>query len=265
MTAGKKTYAVIRAVYNNHHAPDDFERELDFVLSRKVAMVIIEPESLGEITWRWIRTGNWLHKSAVICGVAALTTAGAGVLWNFYGSPILLSTFDGRWVGGEDAESILVTFVPHFLRLSTAVFSALSVTTAGSYALFWQWDPCCKYQVVSSLASLPRGLTSAATCGGDKLSPTHLDQSFPAGLDSNGNSSNGSSALSHLVAQNGKSRSRPVISKNRHHPNGPPLLPVVLVHRDDYRRKLLHNTLAITSTFVAGYILFRWSKSATIQ
>lgn len=68
MSSAKRTYAVIRAVYDNHHSIDDFERELDFVLTRKVGMVIIEPETLGELTWRWIRTGNWLHKTAVVCG-----------------------------------------------------------------------------------------------------------------------------------------------------------------------------------------------------
>lgn len=68
MTSGKKTYAVIRAIYDHSRSPEDFERQLDFFLTKNVSMVIIEPESLGELTWRWIRTGNWLHKTAVICG-----------------------------------------------------------------------------------------------------------------------------------------------------------------------------------------------------
>lgn len=68
MLGGKKTFAVIRAVYENRYSPEEFVRELDFVLEKNVNVVIIEPDELGEVTWRWIRTGNWLHKTAVLSG-----------------------------------------------------------------------------------------------------------------------------------------------------------------------------------------------------
>ncbi|KAF6771471.1 hypothetical protein AHF37_10184 [Paragonimus kellicotti] len=258
MTTGKKTYAVIRAVYNNCHAPEDFERELDFVLSRNVGMVIIEPESLGEITWRWIRTGNWLHKIAVVCGFSALTTAAGSIAWNTFDlSTRVPSAIASRWHTDSQADIILVSVAPQIFRISTAVFSALSATTAGFYALFWQWDPCCKYQVASRLAALPRGFTSVVSCNGTKPSLLSVPgRESPLGTTSSGHSpSNGSST------QNGTTRSRPVIMENRHNPNGPPLRPVVLVHRDDKRRKLLHNTVALTSTLMAGYVLYKWSRS----
>ncbi len=65
---GKKTFAVIRAVYEHSYSPEEFVRELDFVLEKNVNVVIIEPDELGEVTWRWIQTGNWLHKTSVLSG-----------------------------------------------------------------------------------------------------------------------------------------------------------------------------------------------------
>lgn len=67
--SGKKTFAIIRAVYDHRYSPEDFVRELDFVLEKSVNVVIIEPDDLGEVTWRWIYAGNWLHKTAVLSGL----------------------------------------------------------------------------------------------------------------------------------------------------------------------------------------------------
>ncbi|GAA42997.2 transmembrane protein 11 mitochondrial [Clonorchis sinensis] len=258
MNTDKKTYAVIRAVYDNHHAPEDFERELDFVLSRKVSLVIIEPESLGEVTWRWIRTGNWLHKTAVICGFSALATAGFAAFWNSHHSYILSSSSNlhSRWLNDTPAGTALLVLTPRLLRMSTTFFSGLSSMAASFYALFWQWDPCCKYQVAPSLSSLPRGLRSIMN--GSHKNPYRSSNGSPACLGSIGNSPNGSSGLSQMTGNNG--RIRPVITENPSHPYGPPLRPVVLIHRDDGRRKLLHNTLALSSTVVAVYVLYQWSQ-----
>ncbi|KAH8867095.1 Transmembrane protein 11 mitochondrial [Schistosoma japonicum] len=247
----KKTYAIIRAIYNHSHSPEDFERELDFVLSRKVCMVIIEPESLGEITWRWIRTGNWLHKTAVISGIAAVTTAGIGLMWNSTFSKICFPLDLGiRWFHTVRTDGALITITPSIIRFTTTALSAVSASAAGLYALFWQWDPCCKYQVASSLASLPVGTTSFVT----------NDNSPGSGM-SNGGSPSGSSEISQ--AGNGK-RPRAIIAENHSSSSSPPLRPVVLVHRDDGRRKMLHNTISLTSTLVACYILFRWSRYSNI-
>lgn len=248
----KKTYAIIRAVYNHSHSPEDFERELDFVLSRKVCMVIIEPESLGDVTWRWIRTGNWLHKTAVISGIAAVTTAGVGLMWNSTFSKIYLPLDLGTgWV------PTVRTITPSVIRFITTTLSAISASAAGLYALFWQWDPCCKYQAAQSLASLPVGTASFVTSSNHALTNSHPgDNSSGSGM-SNGESPNGSLEISRV--SNGK-RARAIIAENHSNSNSPPLRPVVLVHRDDGRRKVLHNTVSLTSTLVACYILFRWSR-----
>ncbi|TPP67077.1 Transmembrane protein 11 [Fasciola gigantica] len=58
-------------------------------------------------------------------------------------------------------------------------------------------------------------------------------------------------------------RSRPVIVENWAGSGGPPLRPVVLVHRDDGRRKFLHNSIALASTLVTGYVLYQWSRSSS--
>ncbi|VDP84093.1 unnamed protein product [Echinostoma caproni] len=261
MTSAKRTYAVIRAVYDNHHSTDDFERELDFVLTRKVGMVIIEPETLGELTWRWIRTGNWLHKTAVICGMSALATAGLGLTWNSLvvkSSHLLPISLDSHWwLSSVKTEAVLFDFTPRLLRMSLTVLSGISATAAGFYALFWQWDPCCKYQVASSLAALPRGVTSIVHANGHTPREATGSSSSPTWPNPRTSPNGGSS-----TASNGAIRSRPVIVENwAAGSGGPPLRPVVLVHRDDGRRKLLHNTVALMSTLVTGYVLYQWSRS----
>nr|CAH8869660.1 unnamed protein product [Trichobilharzia regenti] len=258
----KKTYAIIRAIYNHSHSPEDFERQLDFVLSRKVCMVIIEPESLGEVTWRWIRTGNWLHKTAVISGLAALTTAGIGLMWNSVFCKIYFPFDLGiRWFPNVRTDGALITITPSVIRFTTTTLSAISASAAGLYALFWQWDPCCKYQVASSVASLPVGATSFVTRSSHALMNSHPDDNSPGSGLSNGDSPNGSSEKSQ--SSNGK-RTRAVIAENHSNSNSPPLRPVVLVRRDDGRRKVLHNAVSLTSTLVACYILFRWSRNSDI-
>ncbi|CAH8658722.1 unnamed protein product [Schistosoma bovis] len=227
----KKTYAIIRAIYNHSHSPEDFERELDFVLSRKVCMVIIEPESLGEVTWRWIRTGNWLHKTAVISGIAAVTTAGIDLGIRLF--PTVRTS------------GALITITPSVIRFITTTLSAISASAAGLYALFWQWDPCF-------------GTASFVTSSSHALTNSHPDDNSPGSGMSNGESPSGSSEMS-----NGK-RARAIIAENHSNSNSPPLRPVVLVHRDDGRRKILHNAVSLTSTLVACYILFRWSRHSNM-
>ncbi|CAH8675594.1 Transmembrane protein 11, mitochondrial, variant 2 [Schistosoma haematobium] len=255
----KKTYAIIRAIYNHSHSPEDFERELDFVLSRKVCMVIIEPESLGEVTWRWIRTGNWLHKTAVISGITAVTTAGIGLMWNSTFSKVYFPLDLGiRLFPTVRTSGALITITPSVIRFITTTLSAISASAAGLYALFWQWDPCCKYQVAPSLASLPVGTASFVTSSSHVLTNSHPDDNSPGSGMSNGESPSGSSEMS-----NGK-RTRAIIAENHSNSNSPPLRPVVLVHRDDGRRKILHNAVSLTSTLVACYILFRWSRHSNM-
>ncbi|CAH8669338.1 unnamed protein product [Heterobilharzia americana] len=166
-----------------------------------------------------------------------------------------------RWFPNVRADGALITITPSLIRFSTTTLSAISASAAGLYALFWQWDPCCKYQVASSIASLPVGATSFVTTSNHVLMNSHPGDNSPTNGISNGDSPNGSSEISQ--SSNGK-RTRAVIAENHSNSSGPPLRPVVLVHRDDGARKVLHNAVSLTSTLVACYILFRWSRSPDI-
>lgn len=66
--------AIIREVYDSENAHIKFEMELERALEAGVSVIVIEPESLGEETARWIYVGNLLHKISVysgLCGVAS--------------------------------------------------------------------------------------------------------------------------------------------------------------------------------------------------
>ena len=44
-------------------ADDPKERELETVLVKKYSLIVIEPRVLGYQVIRWIKAGNFLHKS----------------------------------------------------------------------------------------------------------------------------------------------------------------------------------------------------------
>ena len=75
---------------------------------------------------RWIRVGNFLHKSAVLASLGALIT---------------------------------LPFLPRTIGNFTAIpLGVFGVSSAGLYDISWQFDPCCKYQVDykgSELARIP--------------------------------------------------------------------------------------------------------------
>ena len=71
--------------------------------------------SLGDETVRWIRFGNFLHKSAVLSTLGTLVTL-----------PMLPAN------------------IGYYTAVPIGVFG---VCCAGLYDLSWQFDPCCKYQV----------------------------------------------------------------------------------------------------------------------
>ena len=159
-------YVIIREIYENDNATEVFENELEHALESRKHTIIIEPSKLGDETARWITVGNCLHKTAVLGGMVALMT---GVTWKDYG----------------------------FLYFPLG-FSSL--VCAGVYAVSWQFDPCCKYQVEydsSQLQKLPlHNLTSSS--------------------------------------------------------------PVVLVRRDDTRRKILHNTIALAAGAYCSWQFYEW-------
>lgn len=84
--------------------------ELERALEAGVSVIVIEPETLGEETVRWIFVGNILHEVAVYSGLCSIAS---GLVWN---PPIC------------------------------APFGIVSILCSGCYTLSWQWDPCCKYQ-----------------------------------------------------------------------------------------------------------------------
>ncbi|XP_013384776.1 transmembrane protein 11-A, mitochondrial [Lingula anatina] len=109
-------FRIIREIYENDSAPEDFENELDRALEDCVSFIIIEPTKLGDETARWIKVGNCLHKTSLLSGVCCLAV---GKLWPQVGS------------------------------ILTCPLGVVSVMCAGLYMASWQYDPCCKYQVVT--------------------------------------------------------------------------------------------------------------------
>lgn len=156
---------VIREIYEHESSQEDFEVELDHALDSGVKTIVIEPDKLGDEAARWILCGNCLHKTAVLSGVGSLVCAG---LW------------------------------PEHVELYMPM-GFLSVVCASVYAISWQFDPCCKYQVETNMNKVP------------KL-PLH--------------------SLTTTT-------------------------PVILVRKDDSRRKLLHNTVSFLAGVMVAYKLYR--------
>ena len=157
---------IIREIYENDNASEYFENELEHALERKVAVIVIEPCKLGDETARWITVGNCLHKTAVLSGLACLTT---GMVWP-----------------------------DHELAYFPLGFTSVVCTSV--YTVSWQFDPCCKYQVEADSRKLQR-------------LPLHRLTSTS---------------------------------------------PVVLVRKNDFFRKLLHSTFALSSAAYCGYRLYQW-------
>jgi len=161
-------FVIIREIYENNSSEECFENELEGALEAKVKVIVIEPSKLGDETARWIYVGNCLHKTAVLAGVGCLIT---GLNWPDCG----------------------------LIHMS---FGFTSVICAGVYAISWQFDPCCKYQIESNSERIKERLS---------------------------------------YVQNLNSSS-----------------PVVLVRRDDTRRKLLHNVLALSSIGFTSWKIYEW-------
>uniref|UniRef100_A0A5K3F2S4 Transmembrane protein 11, mitochondrial n=1 Tax=Mesocestoides corti TaxID=53468 RepID=A0A5K3F2S4_MESCO len=231
MVGSKKTFAVIRAVYEHHCSPEDFVRELDFVLEKNVNVVIIEPDELGEVTWRWIHTGNWLHKTAVLAGFAAIAGTFLAVLCEGHGGRVATS----------------LTTVPRGISTSllpSVFFGLASATSSSLYALFWQWDPCAKYQVAKSLSSLPSCVVAAASVStSGSSSSNEASQQTPARLSthhchSSKSSCCGAAGCGHCAELGQR--------------------PVVLIRRDDFYRKVMHNTVSIGAIICVWLAVYRW-------
>ena len=161
---------IIREIYENEDSLEDFEVELDRALDAEAKTIVIEPAKLGEETARWIRLGNWLHKSAVISGSICL-------------------------IGGY----LDLNNMRQNMYVSLGM---VSIVCSGVYTISWQTDPCCKYQVEDNVPKIERLLNN--------LSSTR---------------------------------------------------PVVLVRKDDSRRKVLHNIVALFAGLFCAWKAYNWLKS----
>lgn len=97
------------------HPVPSLECQFEEALEKEFSLVIVEPPGIGENCIRWIRVGNFLHKSAVLSAIGTLT---------------------------------ITPFIsPRVSFFTTLPLGAFGVCCAGVYGLSWQFDPCCKYQV----------------------------------------------------------------------------------------------------------------------
>lgn len=160
---------VIADVYDSNEMAYNI---LEQALETEASHIVIEPFQLGEETSRWIRAGNCLHKTTVITGA-----------WCFLFGQLFPKS-----------------------NISCVSFSLGSLLCATIYAVSWQYDPCCKYQV--------------------ETDPTKLDQ---------------------ILAFDSLSSS-----------------PVVLVRKDDTRRKILHNTIAIASGIYCAIRYFHCCRQSVL-
>ncbi|XP_046369944.1 transmembrane protein 11, mitochondrial-like isoform X1 [Haliotis rufescens] len=164
--SGPPEYVVVREIYEHEDAQEEFELELEKALDANAKIIIIEPSKLGDETAHWISVGNCLHKTSVLTGLGALISGGC---WPKRG----------------------LLFLP---------LGSMSVLCAGVYAISWQFDPCCKYQVEHNKNRI-------------KKIPVHT-----------------------LTTTT----------------------PVVLVRRDDKRRKLLHNTVSLCAGAFCAWKIYQW-------
>ncbi|VDD74857.1 unnamed protein product [Mesocestoides corti] len=217
MVGSKKTFAVIRAVYEHHCSPEDFVRELDFVLEKNVNVVIIEPDELGFVL--------------LILGFAAIAGTFLAVLCEGHGGRVATS----------------LTTVPRGISTSllpSVFFGLASATSSSLYALFWQWDPCAKYQVAKSLSSLPSCVVAAASVStSGSSSSNEASQQTPARLSthhchSSKSSCCGAAGCGHCAELGQR--------------------PVVLIRRDDFYRKVMHNTVSIGAIICVWLAVYRW-------
>ncbi|KAG8199571.1 hypothetical protein JTE90_009410 [Oedothorax gibbosus] len=113
---------IIREIYDGENAHEVFENELERALEARLSCIVIEPTKLGDETARWISVGNCLHKTAVLSGFGSILSSIAWPEKMFFSLPL----------------------------------SGVSFFCAGLYAVSWQSDPCCKYQVETDPRNLEK-------------------------------------------------------------------------------------------------------------
>lgn len=92
-----------------------YDTELEFALNQQYPMIMIEPKVLGDQISKWIRVGNFIHKSSVLCSLGCLA------------SPLFLP--------------------PNNRTIVSMTLGGTSLLLTALYDISWQFDPSCKYQV----------------------------------------------------------------------------------------------------------------------
>ncbi|VDM05751.1 unnamed protein product [Schistocephalus solidus] len=155
-------------------------------------------------------------------------------------------------------------------------FGLMSVSSASLYTLFWQWDPCSKYQVAKSLSALPPRIAAAAlnldngspmasTCSYTASPAASIDARLSSGEEVDVSVPSSTTPPLHSNVGRGSNGSRQNRSQHclscGHHQQidegGSANRPVVLVRRDDFYRKLVHNSVSLTAAVCVCLALLR--------
>lgn len=110
-------YTVIRSLQEGlvEINRSSLECQFEAALDEGFSVVIVEPPGLGESCIRWIRVGNFLHKSAVLSALGTL---------------------------------IITPFIPRRVAFFTTFpLGVFGFSCVCLYTFSWQRDPCCKYQI----------------------------------------------------------------------------------------------------------------------
>ena len=91
------------------------EKDLESALEQRYPLIVVEPRWLGDEVIRWVKFGNFLHKTAVLASLGCLVTV-----------PLT---------------------PPHLIQYICLPLGLVGVSCAVIYNLSWQFDPCCQYQV----------------------------------------------------------------------------------------------------------------------
>lgn len=92
------------------------ECQFEEAMEKQYTVIVVEPAGLGSDCIKWIKVGNFLHKTSVLAGMMTLVAA-----------PFIRTT-----------KMALCTTVP---------IGLIGACCAALYSITWQSDPCCKYQV----------------------------------------------------------------------------------------------------------------------
>lgn len=91
------------------------ECQFEDALEEGYILIVVEPAGLGDNCIKWIRVGNFLHKTAVLAAIGTV--------------------------------AIHPFIKPRLSLFTTVPLGMLGICCACLYGFSWQFDPCSKYQV----------------------------------------------------------------------------------------------------------------------